>query len=69
MARKVIQIATSISMAASDGQSDETETVIALCDDGTMWDLGRWYDKEKGPQAGWTPIPNVPQGEQNDGNE
>ena len=52
--RKVIQITTSVSIAASGGASGCEVSTIALCDDGSMWDLE--YGSRK-----WNRLPNVPQ--------
>jgi hypothetical protein len=50
--RKLIQI-TSAAAATPDGGM--TTFVYCLCDDGTAWEL---YN---GDQAGWTPLPAIPQ--------
>lgn len=52
MGRKVIQ------MAAAANDISTSDSVYALCDDGTMW-LGYWG---KGGFQ-WSEIPDVPQGD------
>ena len=62
MKRIVIQIATSVSIAASGGTSGTEERIIALCNDGTMWDLCRWYDsEERKSRSKWKAIASIPQ--------
>lgn len=50
MARKVIRITPIL-------RSDETEDLIALCDDGTIW-LMAIDDKWE-----WNPLPPIPEGD------
>ena len=55
--RKVIQIAIT---DCTDEGSDVFRRTLALCDDGTMWEL-LFRDAE---QAEWRRVPNVPQPDQ-----
>jgi hypothetical protein len=56
MARKIIQIAHS---EAGDGR-EPSISLIALCDDGTVWARTSWHD-DNPRMAGWRRIPDVPQ--------
>ncbi len=60
--RKVIQISTSVSVAEDINGGSQQESIIALCDDGTMWEMNRGYDEDKrGYVSKWEQISNVPQ--------
>lgn len=50
MERKVIQI--------SYGTTDETDTVCALCNDGSVWEL--YFDHEVSKRI-WKRLPDIPQ--------
>lgn len=58
--RKVIQIAVaeygSESQSESDSSSMWGRTLIALCNDGTIWEINDRFDKHQ-----WYPIPPIPQ--------
>lgn len=49
MTRKIIQIAV-----ATDAQDDTDTTIIALCNDGTVWRM--WASTEQ-----WKRLPDIPQ--------
>lgn len=59
--RKVIQISNSVAPAC--GYHQEYNQVIALCDDGTMWELlsdnGKWMQLPPIPQQEITDSGNV----------
>ena len=50
--RKVIQISNSVAQETED--CSEYQIIVALCDDGTMWSIGR---------RGWKQLPTIPQPE------
>jgi len=60
MARKVVQIAVAESQSRTTDETmsevshDWSRTVVALCDDGSMWML---LDNAEA----WEPLPDVPQ--------
>lgn len=62
--RKIIQIATSESMAydtAAD-RIDRSETIIALCNDGTLWYHGLLASSGRDLKTtGWKQIEDIPQ--------
>jgi hypothetical protein len=53
--RKITQI--SAMAYAGSGFTGPSRSIVALCDDGTLWD-GVWHQG----QWSWTPLPPVPQG-------
>ena len=58
--RKIIQVSTRSDVGLTDG--NETELTVALCDDGTLWELSRWYDREsKTCKSEWHELTPIPQ--------
>ena len=58
MTRQILQIA-----ATSGGEfNDETESVFALCDDGTVWEVVL----EARSTRRWSRLPDIPQDEAED---
>ena len=55
--RKIIQIATSNAM----NKTNKIETIIALCDDGTLWQRSVEIDDVRVYGGDWFQIKNVPQ--------
>lgn len=55
--RKIIQIATSNAMSSND----KIETIIALCNDGTLWQRSVEIDDVRVYGGDWFQIENVPQ--------
>jgi hypothetical protein len=51
--RKVIQICSQIDSVGK-------YLILAVCDDGTIWQLDNLY-REGGNEPEWEPFPNVPQ--------
>jgi uncharacterized membrane protein len=51
--RKVIQIASQIDSVGK-------YFIVAVCDDGTLWQLDNLY-REGGEEPRWEPLVNVPQ--------
>ena len=56
--RKIIQIATSNAMS----ENNKIETIIALCDDGTLWQRSIEIDEVRAFGGEWFQIENIPQG-------
>lgn len=56
--RKIIQIATSNAMS----KNNKIETIIALCDDGTLWQRSIEIDEVRVFGGEWFQIENIPQG-------
>lgn len=56
--RKIIQIATSNAMS----ENNKIETIIALCDDGTLWQRSIEIDEVSVFGGEWFQIENIPQG-------
>ena len=57
--RKIIQIATSNAMS----ENNKIETIIALCDDGTLWQRSIEIDEVRVFGGEWFQIENIPQGD------
>lgn len=55
--RKIIQIATSNAMSSND----KIETIIALCNDGTLWQRSIEIDAVKVYGGEWFRIQAIPQ--------
>lgn len=56
--RKIIQIATSNAIS----ENNKIETIIALCDDGTLWQRSIEIDEVRVFGGEWFQIENIPQG-------
>jgi hypothetical protein len=58
MGRRVVRIAVSEACAmVENGDTDWARTIVALCDDGSMWALNNEV------QNGWFRLPEIPEEE------
>lgn len=61
--RKIVQIAVSESMGYDNdcGDLEQSETIVALCNDGTLW--RRWLNVvgSNRNEPKWVKIENIPQ--------
>lgn len=61
--RKIIQIAAGLAFAADNGASQSESSLVALCSDGSVWELSRFYEFLG---ASWRELPPIPQPEKED---
>ena len=60
--RKIIQIATTTtSFTDTDDELSVLDSIVAICDDGSLWELKTTYWLNKKERSNWKRLPDIPQ--------